>query len=216
MKTVTRVVVLAAVALATGPVHAAPVNGDFSAGLTGWDTAGDVSNGGGRAVLAENPTAIMTTLSQEFSIEAAATTLSFDYLLGAEPGGPTGSPFGDALQVSLLDPGTLAPLLHSPGVSDYFYTSNLGTEQYDPALVTVTGDTVTLGLTPLGDVDALLAFDLLGGDDGMATIVQVDNVRLTVIPEPATFATLALTTGALAGYLRRRRRRKPSPHHRPG
>lgn len=186
------------------------VNGDFSSGLTGWQVDGPVSDGGGHAALAEDPTKIMTILSQEFAIPLGAASLKFDFRMASEPDGTGGWPFADAFAVSLLDPVTLAPLLSTPGFPEFSYADADGAMEYDPALVSIAGGTVMLDLTSLGPGNALMAFDLLGGDNGLTTTVEVDNVvlieRQDTIPEPATILGFSCAIASLCGYLRRRRR----------
>ncbi len=209
--TLAGVMCLAAALLLPAPAQAGLVNGDFSAGLSGWQLRGPVTDGGGDAVLAEHPTEIMTTLSQEFVIPPGAESLAFEFRLASEPDSTSGSPFPDAFAVSLLDPVTFVPLLSSPGVPDYFHVDVGGATEYDPALVNVVGDTVTLDLSSLGPADTFLAFDLLGGDNGLATTVEVDNVVLSerqgfIIPEPATILGISFALASACGYLRRRQR----------
>jgi len=189
----------------------AVTNGDFSAGLAGWVIFGPVSDGGGFALLGEDPVVALATLEQQVVVPTGATGLSFDYGLSARPEGPSGFPFADGFAASLLDPVSADPILNTPGFTDFFFEDRTGFQDYDPAIVSVTGGRVTLDLAGVAaGTDALIVFLLLGGDDGYATQAMVDNVEVTargteVIPAPAA-APLAAIGVALIGYLRRRRR----------
>lgn len=200
---------LAAVILtaSAGPAWSTSItNGDFSAGLTGWNTVGPVSDGGGFALMEEDPVFMLTTIGQEFGILALDGGLAFDYTMTFTPDGTSGAVFPDAFTASLLDPVTFDPILSTPGFADYFYRDNRGIIDYDPSIVTLVGDTVMLDLTAVpGGTDALLAFDLLGADDGFATQATVDNVVVTEIPEPVTAIGAAMGLVSLGAYLRRRR-----------
>ena len=198
--------IVMAVGLSVAPAGALSiVNGGFDGDLSGWTTTGAVSVVGGRAVVAENATGSLSSLEQTFVIPAGALDLRFTYEMTATPDGSSGWPFADAFAASLLDPSTKAPILSTPGFSDYFYQDNQGLTDYDPAIVSVAGDVVRLDLRSVaGGTDAMLAFDLLGGDDGQATTVAVDNVGIGVIPEPVTAATGLVTLLGVGAYLRRR------------
>lgn len=183
-------------------------NGDFSDGLNGWTvTSGTVTDGGGHALLAENAAVLLSSLEQQFVMPEGISKLAFYYEMvsAVDPGELTGGP-ADAFIASLLDAGTLLPILSTPGYPDFFYLADTGFMDFDPAIVTVSGGLVTLDLTSvmalIQGTQVILAFDLLGFYDGAATQVRVDNVAL--IPEPATLTLLAL--GGL-GLLHRRRRR---------
>ncbi len=188
------------------PAEADLSNGDFGAGLSDWVLVGPVSDGGGSAVLAENSPGLRTTLSQQFILPANSLSLSFRYTIAPGPGGPAGSLFPDAFIVGLLDPVTKAPLLSTPGYSDYYYHDNSGLVDYDPSIVTVSGERVSLSVASLaGGTDALLTFDLLGVDNGVVTEVQVGDIEVTPIPAPSAIALGAVGL-AVVGRFRRRSR----------
>jgi hypothetical protein len=185
-------------------------NGGFDTGLGGWETASGtvVWDPTGFAVLKEHATVLASTLQQVFAIPGAPLSLSFEHEMSQTGPGPTGfSP--DFFTASLLDPVTQAPILSSPGYTDYFYRNNAGLVDYDASIVTIIGDRVTLDLTSLpGGRNALLAFDLYGFDDGCITQVRIDNVRTEAvpvpIPEPVSVVSGAIGLMMVGGYLRRR------------
>jgi hypothetical protein len=184
------------------------VNGDFSSGLTGWTTTGPVSDGGGFAVLEEGTILMLTSLEQQFILPVGAKSLSFDYGLSSTPDGTSGFPFADGLSASLLDPATLDPILSTPGFSDFFFEDRAGAQSFDPSLVSIVGNRVTLYLTSVPDgTNALIVFDLLGGDDGFATQATIDNVAV-FIPAPGA-GLLAMIGLPLLGRIRRRIRTAP-------
>lgn len=189
------------------------VNGDFSNDFIASPLAGDWAvtfgtvawHAGGFAVLEEDPGLLLSSIEQTIVIPAGAERLSFDYGLSSTPDGTSGFPIPDAFAAYLLDPVTLDPILSTPPFYDYFYEGRDGFQDYDPSIVTVVGSTVTLDLTSVpGGTDALIIFDLMGGNDGYYTEATVDNVTLQVIPEPVTMVSGFLALTALGAYLRRR------------
>ena len=186
------------VALAGVTAVGAPAlqNGNFSSGLDWWTVeSGVVSDGGGFALFEEDPVFGMSSLVQEFGLPPGALELSFDVDMSAVAGGDDFGCSPDAFTASLLDPLTYDPLVSNPGFTDFYYLDNTGWEE---TVATVSGSTVSLGQ------DVFLAFDLLGGDDGMVTSVSLDNVSVSVIPAPGALLLGMIGTG-LVGFLRRSR-----------
>jgi hypothetical protein len=187
-------------------------NGDFSAGLAGWTTENAVSNGGGFALLQENPTLILTSLSQAFVVPAGAYELSFHYAMTSVTGTPTGSLTPDAFTATLyqVNGPTLTPLISTAPFDDFFYADSAGFKDYGLAIELAAG-TVTAYLPSLGaDTNVLLEFDLLGSANGLRTQVALDDVRLSggavaQVPEPITATGLCLAGLAIGAYARRRR-----------
>jgi len=194
-----------AAACLSAPVHAGIINGEFSAGLDGWVTAGPVSvvgsPGSEIAVLDEDEFLLDgTNLYQNFAIEDDdAPTLAFTFLMIAEEHPTVHTFIPDAFLVSLLDPDTLNPLLATPGFADFFAVSfdEFLAEffvDFDPALVELvdvvdmsTADPpwisgiVLLDMSSLGPgVSARLDFTLAGGFDGFHTQALVDGVSMIV------------------------------------
>ncbi|MBN2137180.1 MAG: hypothetical protein JW720_05190 [Sedimentisphaerales bacterium] len=181
-------------------------NGDFSAGLTGWDVdpfGGPVIDGGGFALLSEDDVVMLSSLTQEFSLPIDAKILSFDFVMSATG---TPDPFGmwaDAFAVSLLEPApSFLPLISNPGYSEFYYLENTG---YEETVAGVLGDTVSLDVSAFAGRDVLLAFDLIGADDGMETTVSVDNVEVSTVVIPAPGALLLGYIGTCGVCLWRRR-----------
>ena len=182
-----------------------PQNGDFSDGLNHWTVEyGSVTNGGGLALFQEDPGFLTSTLSQQFiTIPAGATQLSFDVLMSAVPGGDT-DPFAapDAFTASLLNPLTLDPLVFNSGYSDFFYMDNTGGLE---TIAAVSGSMVALDVSGLAGLDAYLVFNLVAGEDGMTTTVNLDNVNVSVVPLPGAviLGLLGLTSGLISLRIKR-------------
>jgi RHS repeat-associated protein len=200
------------VTLLTASNDAFPVspisNGDFSAGLTGWDTEivghsatgslGRVSGLGGIAQLHENES-FLVSLKQSFTIPPAPQTISIDLeSLGLENviGG-----IPDAFEVSLLaaDQTSLVPT-HSPSATSFF---NVFMEQgasspvvTSAAGVVFDGRTLTVDISSVTPgVRATILFDLVGNPPGTDSVVVVDNVRIA----PETVRSDSTTVVPLAG-----------------
>ena len=174
-------------------------NGDFSRGLTGWETeavgqtddasAGAVNALGGVAQLTENES-FLVTLSQSFNVPEAAQTVTFDLLslgLESEIGGVP-----DAFEVSLLDAAG-NPLVETfrPEATSFFNAAPDGTILWANG-VTFDGRTVTLDISGLtAGTEATLYFDLVGNPPGRSSSVMLDNVRVT--PEVVSTETFTAT-----------------------
>jgi hypothetical protein len=121
----------------------------------------------------------------------------------------------DAVTVHLLDPVTgqsLFPQTDDPaGGGDpffyFFYQDTNGDVTQPSSFLGRQQDVLTLSFPALASpTDALLRFQLLSADNGLDTQVAIDDVALSVIPEPLTLAGVAISLGALANYFRRRKR----------
>jgi len=181
------------------------VNGAFSAGLSGWTITDSVADGGGFARLSEDPVLILTSLEQQFVIPDGAVSLSFDYVISSRESPAGQQTLPDAFQASLLNPLTFESLLHMGPPHDFLQQDRGGLVTILYGKVSISGNTVTTDLSSIpGGTNALLAFDLLGSDDGFATHVDIDNVGVRIIPEPLTLTGFSLTLLGLGAYLRRR------------
>lgn len=194
------------VAGASASADLIPLNGDFSDGLSHWLVEfGDVTDGGGYAFFQEDPDSLSSTLSQEFTIPSAALRLSFDLQMLGVPGGDSDpSAWPDAFTASLLDASTLDPLISwDPFVTEFFLLENTGAMETSAGM-TVIGDTVTLDVSSWAGQDVLLSFDLWASDDGMTTTVNLDDVRVSVVPLPAgaLLGVLGLVSGLMGLHFR--------------
>jgi RHS repeat-associated protein len=170
------------------------VNGDFSAGTTGWSVlSGTVSTSGGFAQFQEDPTSLLSTLKQSFIVPNNPGTLSFDLVsLGLED--PQGG-VPDAFEASLLDgaQNSLVPTWESQATS--FFNANPGGVFNTASGVTFDGRHVTLDISHLAPgTKASLYFDLIGNPPGTSSVAAVDNVQVSQAPINEAF-----TASALAG-----------------
>jgi hypothetical protein len=183
------------------------VNDDFSNGLNGWTVFGPVVDGGGFARLYDDHMSFQGTLEQGFVVPVGAQSLSFSYVLSLTPDATSGSFLPDAFTASLLDPAS-NPILSTPGYTDYFYHDDGGTVDFDPGIVSKSGNTVTLDLSsvPAG-TNARIVFDLYMGDDGWTTQADVHYVGVepeqSAVPEPISAVVWAVLGIGL--YVARRR-----------
>ncbi len=177
--------------------YAEVTNPSFEDALNGWivkvgSIVTPLADGqGGLAVLDEAGTTgavASSSLYQDFVIEDAGA-LVFEYVLVVAGDFVGGSALPDAFTARLLDPDTLAPLIYTAGVNDYFYNDSPGNIDFDPLIVTRTPSTirdgwftVTATITTLAPGTRVrLQFDLLGTgtDDGQVTVVGVDGIQVT-------------------------------------
>ncbi|WP_253155892.1 RHS repeat-associated core domain-containing protein [Stieleria tagensis] len=171
------------------------VNGDFSAGLTGWQTeiigqadgaiTGRVNGLGGAAQMAEHES-FLTSLQQTFVIPGGATAVSFDRVaIGLDP---VAGGVPDAFEVSLLDQNQRSLVATHHTGSTAFYNVSSGSDASLAAGVTVSGNRITLDVTSVpADTLATLTFDLIGNPPGAGSVVTIDNVQITPEVELSDF-----------------------------
>ena len=194
------------------PTFADLDNGSFDAGLDSWDIGqegggvlpGTVEVINGAAQLTEGDS-FLTTLSQPIVIPSGMRSLSFDVFF--DPGLDNTDAFVlDAFEASLLEPQQNQSLV-TPWRSlatSFFNVSEDGTISFGPE-VEFDGQTVTVDLSSVAeDQQAVLYFDLVGGDNDVDSSVRIDNVVLMGGNEPP-IATLAARTRPNA-----KARRRPS------
>jgi hypothetical protein len=200
------------------------MNGDFSAGGSGWDASTDVEFVGGAAKLNESSSFSPTTLSQIFTIEQGTTSLQIQLLAFTTETSALFSLLPDSLTFSLLDPTTNASLTNTVPFTTNFFIRDLVDDV--PAGEAAGGVTVSVGLpitiavdlTALAasqPVNAKLLFELVGGGDFFDASYTVDNISLLspglpppsggVIPEPSSL--LVWASFAVVGFGARRSRK---------
>ncbi|HOW73721.1 MAG TPA: thrombospondin type 3 repeat-containing protein [Phycisphaerae bacterium] len=191
------VAVVVGLALVRG-ADAQAINPDFESGLTGWQinpggVVGTLADEqGGFAMLQEAGMAgapATSTLYQDF-ILPEGNALIFEYTLVAAGDFVSGGALPDAFTARLLNPDTLAPLISTAGVNDYFYNDSPGNIDFDPLIVTRTPSTTRGGwFTVTADLSTVpvgtrvrLQFDLLGtgASDGQVTVIAVDGVVVAI------------------------------------
>jgi hypothetical protein len=195
-------------------------NGDFTNGLAGWttseETTSNVVTSPSSYVTVEQGAAVLTTpsfatniaivsLSQFLSLPAATQTLYTDVSfpqLDADPGSPNNGIL-DHLQVSWSDD-------QDPAFDRIFLDIDLfGPTFLDPlATLTDLGNDwlrLTADISGLASRQGIIYFDLFNEDDGLITFAAVDNVAVTMVPEPGSFALLAGGIFLLAALQRRAR-----------
>lgn len=204
--------------------HATVMNGDFSAGFTGWTTEDMDTNGtltspsasatetGGEAVLATQglPSGIVQiSLLQALHLPARATTLSFDigFISGMLPDSPPGgSAFPDFVEASYLNDADASFDRAFVGldVNGAYNPSTLA-----PVALLDLGNGLfrfTTAITALAGRTGTLFFDLSDRDDGAFSSARVDNVTITVrttaVPEPATWLLCVSGLLGLLGLVR--------------
>ncbi len=171
------------------------INGDFSSGLTGWDTYGEVFLEEGRATLRTGGIygAYDTSLYTTFIV--SGNSLDFEYYFDVaatddivSPDYPS-YPF-DTFQLSL-----------DAGNEGYFVEALPRVPLGEPVPFSLDISNFSAGTL------LTLSFDLLDQDDGYTSIAAIDNVvdPITAVPEPETL--ILLGGGLMALYLKGRFRR---------
>jgi len=177
---------------------AAPItNGNFDAGLTGWDIDGNTSLNGGQVELstigAGGTFSDASVFQGDFfsgaaPIQLGATDNFLNFDVGYQDlgvGGSSGSTLSDALIVSLLDE------LDFSGASDLFFDSEFDF-LFGASFATVSLDVSSLAGNTIG-----LYFDVFNEDDGRNSLFTLDKIFFSEtqpttasVPEPGTLLLL--------------------------
>lgn len=198
-----------------GAAQALPLtNGNFSSGLSGWDSTGNTSIDSGAAKLADGA-GTGATLSQGSSVSGTPATLTFDFnnALSDE----LGNGFRDSFFATLYLTNDLAAFdaLNSATflLAVDLFTYNGSTQQSNAGSFGASAlgqgwSLFTYNFTP-NTAFAVLGFELIDFNFiDNDSFVRLDNVSLTEtpvvapVPEPTTL--LLVLPGLLAGRLRRK------------
>lgn len=197
-------------------LNAGIVNGDFSGAgaspdtFSGWIT--DVSNfvrptdGGGFAKFDSSDLSSPIPsihLAQSFALDSGSSKLSFEFNISST-GTYLNSSARDSFQITLFDSSTIPVELFpsNPPLFTAFYSiDNDGlTESFDANFVTsqdIGGGfkRITLDVSSLTPQTLFLDFLLNGNSDGLDTSVQLDNVAISSVPEPASIVLCSAVVG---------------------
>ena len=175
---------------ADDPLTTSPIrNGDFSLGLSGWNTvvvghaesedSGSIHATGNFVQLREGESHIVS-LNQSFVVPPAPKTISFDITSIDLDTGPGSIP--DAFEASLLGEANQSLVAtHRPAATSFFNISPDGQNAAGSG-TTFDGRTVTLDISSLTPgTEATLYLDLLGNPLEGQSVVSIDNV--VIAPE---------------------------------
>jgi hypothetical protein len=168
------------------------LNGDFASGLDGWSTSQSGGSASPGSVEAENAAAVLregdsflVTLWQEFQVPPRAATLSFTVRLdpGFDPGDAS---LPDAFEVSLLDASQLPVLAAWSEQATSFLNFQETGAVHAATGVAWDGARAKVDLSGLPPGETVtLYFDLIGADGDAAGALRVDDVEVSVEPEPS-------------------------------
>ncbi|MDP6943648.1 MAG: PKD domain-containing protein, partial [Myxococcota bacterium] len=184
-------VLLLVLAFAAEAAAEGVVNGDFAAGLQGWEVLesggqvdhGGVSVDGDHAVLTEGDS-FLVSLRQVFQLDRPATSLAFTF--DPSPGFDTSDVrIADVFEASILDLAD-APVtpVWTPFASSFFNVQESGLTRAADG-VTVDQELVTIDATnlPVGE-DLTLLLTLVGADADKGSSVRIGDVVVTFANRP--------------------------------
>ncbi len=199
---------------------AAPVNGDFSSGLTSWTTADLINScfiSPSQSVTADSGYALLETsgygsgvkmvsLAQSFSFPVSSRSLFFDIGFwtqnDSDAGGNGSETFPDFFQVSWLD--------EDSGQSRRLLSLDrdglwLSLDTMSVASLADGWFRIAVNAEELSGRSGSLYFDLSDQDDNRLSKAGVDNVRVQVVPLPATLFLLCPGLSVIFLWIRKRK-----------
>ncbi len=190
-----------------------PVTEDFSAGLGGWTTTGDVTMASGEAIVGDNNTEI-SRLSRAYELGAGTFTVEFDYKNDMSDAYQPGHTFPDTFFASLyftsdtnsfdIDGGQFAA---SQKLMDLDYQGAFNVDgTVGSSLKGVDWQHFTGTFTTTNQY-WVLAFELNDlNQENNDSSARLDNIR--IVPEPGSWCLALFGLMALPSALRRRRAAK--------
>ena len=194
--------------------HASLINGDFSSGLDGWTTEGDVSKTGDEEAALGDDNKPWSALYQPIKLAPLTYTIEFDFLnnlSGVVPAGTFLDTFyaslyfiNDITQFHLLslqydESQPLADMDANGVFNDYggsIVSSAKGGEWQHFSMSFYNAYTYVIPTFELSD------FNFIDKDSQ----VFIDNVRINPVPEPATILLLGAGLAGLGGFVRKKKR----------
>jgi hypothetical protein len=207
---------LAAALLATTAAQAQIVNGNFGAGLAGWTVRGDAITNAGTLTLTTAAT-VDGDAGFNLSGNPALDINVLEPAAGVAPYAfdlPAGLPTGTAYEGTLVQQSFVAAAGQTLSFTWFFSTPE--TTLRDHAFVVINGQVNTLATgSNVGNAlntfsrtfsqsgPVLLSFGVVDTDDyDLVSRLNIRNVQITAVPEPAAWLLMVLGTGLI---LQRRR-----------
>jgi hypothetical protein len=208
---------LASALLGVHTAQAQIVNGDFSAGLTGWTVKGDAVTSGGTLMLTT-----AATVEDDASLNLSGNSALDVNVLGPAAGvAPSafdlaaGLPTGAAYEGTLVQQSFVAAAGQTLSFSWFFSTPE--TTLQDHAFVVLNGQVNTLATgTNVGNTintfsrtftqsgPVLLSFGVVDTEDfSVVSKLSISNVQITAVPEPAAWLLMVLGAGVICQRRRR-------------